>query len=206
MPCPRPDGLSLLAGGSPEFELRMPNRIGAVAAAVERMLAACGLAPAAGEGGDMAPRSPCMALSEVGDALRLALTEALNNVIEHGAGPAVSPAILLRLWRGGRTLTICIEDRGPPPNAALARARRDVAPPRLRREPAPARLGCDPSLARLGRDPADGIDACDLEALPEGGWGLMLIDASVDRVRRQRTGDRNRLFLQKVLPPCACAC
>lgn len=158
----------------------MPNDIRAVAATVERVLAAGGLAglaaaaPSAGCGGGEAER-----LADAADALRLALTEALNNVVEHGGGPAVSPLVRLLLWLDGSALTVCIEDSGPP---------------------APDDLGA--ASASLADAPLS--EGCPIEALPEGGWGLLLIAASVDRVHRHRHQGWNRLFLEKVLPPCAC--
>lgn len=167
----------------------MPNDIRCVADAVERMLRAGGVGSASGlqdvGGADPslrpatgAPRSGQVVesmLAEACDDLRLALTEALNNVVEHGGGAAFAPLIRLRLWRDGRRLVFCIEDDGPPVPDAV---------PALSAETAAGAFA----------------EGCDLAHLPEGGWGLMLIEASVDRVRRHRSGGRNRLFLEKALP------
>lgn len=167
MPCPNcEDGAPPAVTATPPVcEIRMPNRICAVAASVDQVLSAAGLA--------VAPSSDGMA--DAADALRLALTETLNNVVEHGGGPASVPVVIVRLWRSGEVLTLCVEDTGAPFPAAAWQA---------------------------GASCADTGPGADLEALPEGGWGLMLIRASVDRIVARREAGRNFLYLVKKMPPC----
>lgn len=101
--------------------------------------------------------------------LRLAVTEVLNNVVEHSGHPAEEP-VLLHFGRDRSTWWVCVEDRGVPLPTGLL----DPAP-----EPA------EPSWSR----PVD--------ELPEGGWGWLLIRGSVDALRHVREDGRNYLLLEK---------
>ncbi|MEM8596633.1 MAG: ATP-binding protein [Pseudomonadota bacterium] len=108
------------------------------------------------------------------DAMRLALTEALNNIIEHSAHPSDVP-IFVCVVANDTLARICIEDRG----RELPRA--------LLTPPAP-----EPVAEETALD-----DLADLDALPEGGWGWMLIHASVDRVAHERVNGRNFTLLER---------
>ncbi|MBK0397619.1 ATP-binding protein [Limibaculum sp. M0105] len=178
MPCQHPDAVPAVVARAPDFELAIANDIRAVPGAVDRTISAAGFCDALSLGGGAVPGGGLAAGSGAEDIaadLRLALAEALNNVVEHGGGPASVTVIRLRLWREAERLTICIEDDGPPV-------------PAERLEPhGPERAAVD-------------FASCDLDSLPEGGWGLMLIAASVDRVHRHRGAGCNLLFLEKRLP------
>lgn len=103
------------------------------------------------------------------DALRMSLTEALNNSIEHGYGGVSGNPIQIGLWRAGAKIVVGIADRGRPmPEELLLKSR-------------------EPEV----------FD--DLESLPEGGWGWMLILNGMDNVHYERVGAWNCLFLEKSL-------
>ncbi|MDT8344374.1 MAG: ATP-binding protein [Thermohalobaculum sp.] len=169
--------------------LAMPNRITAVAGAVERLLGAAGL-DNPGQCGPGQCGASGDALVEAADALRLALTEVLNNIVEHGGGPNIAPQVGLRLWQAGRAVVVCVDETGPALPDWIA-APPHAAPPQA----------VPPHAAAPGIAPP-GAAGDDLAMLPEGGWGLMLIHASVDRVTAHRRDGRNFLFLEKVLPAC----
>ena len=149
----------------------LPNDVHAIADAVEEVLrlartAVFTAAPAEGE--------------ERVSELRLALVEALNNVVRHGGGPEASPVIRIHLLRQDEHLLVRIEDTGPAPPAGFLDR---IAADRRGRDPPPCRLAP--------------------EALPEGGWGLMLIRASVDGIAYRREGGRNILELAKRTAPAS---
>lgn len=108
-----------------------------------------------------------VAAAEERDILRLALTEALNNVVEHAGHPSDRP-VLVRVAETAAGPSFLVEDHGRPLPVGLA----DGVPPAV----APA-----PGAA--------------VATLPEGGWGWMLIHASVERVAYERQGSVNRLRL-----------
>ncbi|MEM8622891.1 MAG: ATP-binding protein [Pseudomonadota bacterium] len=109
----------------------------------------------------------------VADELRLALTEALNNVVEHAAHPSELP-IVVTVGGHSSTAWICIQDRGVPlPEWVLTRTETPVVP--------------------------DVQSTSDLDLLPDGGWGWMLIKASVDRVSHRRVDGCNLLLLERQL-------
>ncbi|TQV65176.1 MAG: ATP-binding protein [Halothiobacillaceae bacterium] len=101
------------------------------------------------------------------DRLDLALTEALTNVIEHAYKLEEHHSIHLDFLRGERNITVEISDEGL------------SLPPEMLISPPVAR--------ELARD--------NLDALPEGGWGLMLIFELCDNVEYQTHGGRNKLRL-----------
>jgi len=104
------------------------------------------------------------------DAVRMALTEALNNCVLHGYGGAAERPIEVHLRRMPGAVAITVVDRGIPlPEELLV--------PRPIRAP-------DEAVA----------------ALPECGWGWAIIHQSVDRVRYVRRDGENRLTLEKRLP------
>lgn len=111
----------------------------------------------------------------IADEFRLALTEALNNVVEHACHPSGVPIFMTV---GGRTgvVWVCIQDRGMPLPASVLTD------------------GEMPAVPEIG-------SSSDLDLLPDGGWGWMLIKASVDRVRHRRIDDCNLLLLERQLAP-----
>lgn len=114
-------------------------------------------------------RVPNRVGEDFADALRMSLTEALNNSIEHGYGGVPGNPIRIGLWRTGEKLVVGITDRGRP---------------------------MPEDLRRISREP-EVYD--DLDSLPEGGWGWMLILNGVDNVHYERVGPWNCLFLEKSL-------
>ncbi|MEM9762070.1 MAG: ATP-binding protein [Pseudomonadota bacterium] len=103
------------------------------------------------------------------DELRLALTEALNNVVEHADHPSHEP-IKLCIADEDDLLQICIQDAGKP------------LPVDLLEEPAlPTEPVIDEPLV--------------LDELQEGGWGWMLIRASTTGLHYSRQAGKNRLCL-----------
>ncbi|MEL6267100.1 MAG: ATP-binding protein [Pseudomonadota bacterium] len=124
-----------------------------------------------------APKGP-----QLGDDLRIALTEALNNVVEHAGQPDGVPVCVSagvdedRVW-------VMVEDSGTRLPSQL------LAPPvEAVGDDIPVPTG-DPEI-----DGEIDFDAV-LQGLPEGGWGWMLIRSTMDEVHYERRGDRNRLML-----------
>ncbi|MEL6574274.1 MAG: ATP-binding protein [Pseudomonadota bacterium] len=116
------------------------------------------------------------------DELRLALTEALNNVVEHAEHPPNEP-IKICIADEDDVLQICIEDGGKP------------LPVELLEEP---QLPTEPVIE----------EPMELDALQEGGWGWMLIRASTAGLQYSRQAGRNRLclaFYSAALAPPASA-
>ncbi|MEO0820701.1 MAG: ATP-binding protein [Pseudomonadota bacterium] len=103
------------------------------------------------------------------DSFRLALTEALNNVVEHSRHPESEP-VFIHVGHSGRSAWACVEDAGV------------VLPPHL--------LGL--STIAPKEPPTD-----TLELLPEGGWGWTLIRASVHRLDHTRRAGRNFTLLMR---------
>ncbi|MEL6765930.1 MAG: ATP-binding protein [Pseudomonadota bacterium] len=103
------------------------------------------------------------------DELRLALTEALNNVVEHSGHP---PEQMIEVCVGDHEglLHVCIEDAGKPLPTSLL----DESEP-----PAEPEIGTPQGL----------------EALQEGGWGWMLIRSTTAGLTYRRQAGRNRLCL-----------
>ena len=103
-------------------------------------------------------------------AIRLALTEALNNVIEHAYEEEPGNDIHVLQTLDANQLTIVIRDAGKPtPEGALV--------PRELPE----------------------YDMDDPESFPEGGWGLYLIQSHMDQVDYVRQGNENVLTLMKTI-------
>lgn len=146
---PRPAAITRIA---------MPAAVTAVAPAVEQAIA---LSAAGGE---------ALLAGAQTDAMRLALTEALNNVLEHAAHDVRLP-VYLHVATSWDVPWIVVEDGGKPlPDAIFA------AP-----EATPAEA---PDYATMP-----------LDALPEGGWGWMLIRASIGQLDYVRAESRNYLLL-----------
>jgi serine/threonine-protein kinase RsbW len=141
--------------GAPDLSCEMVSDLCAVAPTVERVVAGC-----------LAELPPGPRAEEAGDALRLALTEAVNNCIQHGYAGVPGELIGIELWRRTGRVTLRVYDRGHPLPRRLVEA-----PPR----------------------------APDPQALPEAGWGWLLIRRSVDRVTYERRDGWNRLTLERRL-------
>lgn len=145
--------------------IKIPNRFASIGTAVDilvgRVHAALGCS---------------VAVDDACESLRLALTEALNNAVEHGGLPEGTSAIHIGALRRAGTIEIRLQDSGRPLPACLFE-QRDA-----------------PRLAVPGQP---------LEELPEGGWGWHIIRSSVDRVAYRRLGERNYLSLE-IETECLC--
>ena len=130
--------------------------------------------------------------------LRLAVTEALNNVVEHSGHPTSVEVVVHYTSARSSPSWVCIEDRGDP------------LPPGLMGKAAPSddtimQTSTPPQIHKIGvveTAHADAVvfeEGCDLEALPEGGWGWLLIRGSVNTVDYVREDGVNYLLLQKQL-------
>jgi len=121
-----------------------------------------------------------------GDAaadLRLAVTEALNNVVEHSGHPPWRP-VRVHFGAEGEVHWVCVEDAGMPLPRGLL-------------DPAPAEAAvCEP-VRGIGHDPP--APALPVADMPEGGWGWLLIRGSVDRLDHVREMGRNFLLLTKTI-------
>lgn len=97
--------------------------------------------------------------------VEIAVTEALNNIVEHALHGADTAPIRLRASSSGARLRVVLRDRGAPmPQLAAPRS-----------GPAPTEL---PRIE-----------------LPEGGFGRLLICELAERVRYDRRGQENVLTL-----------
>ncbi|MEM7498830.1 MAG: ATP-binding protein [Pseudomonadota bacterium] len=114
------------------------------------------------------------AFCEGSEELRLALTEALNNVIEHAAHPSDIPIRVTTHRATGGRVSITIEDRGTPLPETLLDEQWEAEEPNLKD---------------------------DVALLPEGGWGWMLIRASVERLAFRRVDGHNLLTLERGMAP-----
>ena len=101
----------------------------------------------------------------------LVLAEALNNVVEHACAQCHGAPVRLDIRHAGGHLDCLIRDRGAPMPGAV--------PPKGRR--------ADPPVAR--------------DALPEGGFGWMLIRSLTDEISYRRDGSCNRLSLRIPVTP-----
>lgn len=120
----------------------------------------------------MEAAAPMLGSEEAASDLRLAVTEALNNIVEHSGHP---PHLPVRIQVGPRPdgCWLRIVDRGGPlPTGLIDGTWR-----------APETVSC-------------GEDA-DADWLPEGGWGWLLIRGAVDRIVYDRQDGVNRLWLAK---------
>lgn len=145
---------------APTLQLSLTSRFEEIGQAVDRLISGCGTA------GTQSGR-------EALDALRLAVAEVLNNLVEHGYKDQPPQPVAIRLWRGPGLATVCIADRGNP---------------------------LPPGITELSAALADPDPMAALEALPEGGWGWMLIRESVDRIDYWHQDGENLLLLEKNLP------
>lgn len=145
---------------APALVLTLTSRFDEISTAVDQVVTACGT-PVTEPG------------IEAMDALRLALAEVLNNLVEHGYKDQGAQPVAIRLWRARGLATVCIADRGTP---------------------------LPPGITELTAALADPDPMAALEALPEGGWGWMLIRESVDRIEYWHQDGENLLLLEKHLP------
>jgi anti-sigma regulatory factor (Ser/Thr protein kinase) len=148
---------TLYPGGAARTVALAP-RLGSIGPAVDEALDALGHLRRVGA------REGREAAAEEASILRLALTEALNNVVEHSGHPVDRP-VLVRV--GAEAPWFGIEDRGRPLPEGLT-------------DPVP-----------LGPGPGEAV-----ASPPEGGWGWMLIHASVERVAYRRRDGVNHLLLE----------
>ena len=103
------------------------------------------------------------------DAIELALTEALTNIVQHGYGGGADAQVRLRVLERPGALEIELTDEGRP-----------IPPGLLEAADAATTFAFDPT---------------DLAALPEGGMGLALIKSAFHEVRYASHGGVNRLSL-----------
>ena len=112
-------------------------------------------------------RSAYPETSDLPDTVHLCVAEALNNVVEHAYQGAPDKQIFADLHVSSDQCTITLMDEG---------------------RPMPG-----------GEPPAGvcGFDIEDLDGLPEGGFGWMMIRVQMDGVSYERRGDCNVLQLTK---------
>lgn len=145
------------------------SRFQAVGPAVEKIVALCRRR--------LTRSAPADALV---DDLRLGLTEALNNVIEHAYGRRSGFNVVIDLTRGRKSFVIRLRDTGRPmPKAIRSRV---------------AERACS--------GPAPDIAEGDVEALAEGGWGLFMLQETMDRIAVERSAGENILTLEKCFAAC----
>jgi serine/threonine-protein kinase RsbW len=102
-------------------------------------------------------------------SVRLCMAEAMNNIVEHAYGGHEGHQIQADIKLTASQYEVELVDEGEPMPGG-------VAP-----------------------DGVDCFDETDLDALPEGGFGWMLIRSEMDAVDYQRCGERNVLRMQKKL-------
>jgi serine/threonine-protein kinase RsbW len=106
------------------------------------------------------------------DDIERAAVEAVTNIIRHGYGSSSKGPVKLTVLRRGELLQVDILDQAPPVPTEVAE--------------------------RLSGLPADGptdLETLPLDSLPEGGMGILLITASVDRIELARRRNTTRLRL-----------
>jgi len=120
---------------------------------------------------------------DISDAIRLGLTEAVNNIIEHSYRMEPDHRLIIEVEGRRAKFVILIRDMGRPFPEPLATR-----------------------LCAMGpvRPPQTGFEPDDLEHLSEGGWGLMLMQGTMDQIKVTRTGRENRLILEKKFENCGC--
>lgn len=108
------------------------------------------------------------------DSLRLSVAEALNNIVEHAYDGRIGMPIVTQVSAAPARCEVRLIDEGKP---------------------------------MPGGEIPDGsgstFDPDDIENLPEGGFGWLLIRAEMDDVGYERREDRNFLRLTKLLEPAA---
>ncbi|MEM9782437.1 MAG: ATP-binding protein [Pseudomonadota bacterium] len=168
------------------IDLTVEPRFERIGDAVETIIAGLATACSAPSGNAGAGSVPPL------EELRLAIAEAINNVLEHAGHPADQP-LRLRTGRQGRTVWVEIRDLGLPlPDTVLCP-----------RDPGEV-FGAVIDQMAASSDGTCSTDATpeipNVETLPEGGWGWALIHVSVDRIDYRRDGAENLLRLEKDLP------
>jgi len=103
--------------------------------------------------------------------VELCVVEAASNCVRHAYRGEAGHPVRVRLTAGPDRLEIAVEDEGRPI-------------PEEKRQP--RRIEFDPS---------------DVESIPEGGRGIFLLHALMDKVEFGREGARNLLRMTKALPP-----
>ena len=135
--------------GEGALEIALTSEAAAIGRAIDRLVAACRVRWAWWPVG-----------KPIEEDLRICLSEALGNVVEHAYGRRPGLPIFVRACREPGGIALVIRDHGHPP------------PPLLFEGPAPA-----PAI--FGRPVA---------ALPERGWGCVLIRALAHRAEVRRHG------------------
>lgn len=107
------------------------------------------------------------------DAIELAVTEVLSNIVRHGYGGDAPDKIRVRVLERPAALEIDVWDKGRP-----------IPPGMLEAADATTTFAFDPT---------------DLAALPEGGMGLALIKSAFHDVRYGSRGGVNRLHMVRRL-------
>jgi serine/threonine-protein kinase RsbW len=108
--------------------------------------------------------------SEEADAVELALVEAVNNVIRHGYAGRPGEDVEVSVALQPDQVVVEVVDHASPMDGALIE---------------------EASASRFDFDPAD------LDAVPESGMGLALIQMSMDEVEYRAEGGANRLRMVK---------
>jgi serine/threonine-protein kinase RsbW len=106
------------------------------------------------------------------DAVEMALVEAVTNVIKHGYHGKSDESLAVGVALHQDRIVIEVEDTATP---------------------------LDPSLLEQPTGDRFTFDHGDIEALPEGGMGIALIQMSMDDVTYVRDGQRNLLRMTKKL-------
>lgn len=101
-------------------------------------------------------------------AIELSVAEALNNIHEHAYGGREDQVIDIRSSASSGWIEVILEDRG-------------ATPPR--------------SVTEFSG--AETFDTDDLDGLPEGGFGLMLMHQQMDVIEYSHCDGRNQLMLRK---------
>lgn len=110
---------------------------------------------------------------DVADMLRLCLAEALNNIVEHAYGGAEGKPIFADVAINDAGYEVLLVDEGKPMPGGSVPVGK-----------------CE-------------FDLDDIENLPEGGFGWMLIQSEMDGIDYERRDGCNILRLQKNITPSA---
>lgn len=102
--------------------------------------------------------------------IELSVAEALNNIHKHAYGGRNNETIRVRTIADADWIEVTLEDHGEPPPQSVTEY-----------------------------SGTDTFDPQQLDLLPEGGFGLMLIHRQMDTVQFSRSNGRNKLVLRKSL-------
>ena len=107
--------------------------------------------------------------------VELCVVESVTNAIRHGYKLAAGNEVTVVLSVSAGTVQVEVSDDGEP------------MPPESR-------------TALCQGSTVFDFDAADLDSVPEGGMGLQIIHATMDRVEYSTDGIKNRLRMTKILP------